>query len=95
MAKTADMLTDVDKPDCAELQSMRVIHAAKHAEELTAGQYVANISLLPVTSQTSHHMCVTHAGTDDIATRISISTLPSMQMQQPAAEDPKAGRESV
>ena len=70
-------------------------HHAKCAEGLTADRYVTDMYLLPVTSQTSLPTFATPAETGDTASRTSTSTLPRMQMQQPAAGDPKAGRESV
>lgn len=89
------MLTAVSKETCAELRKNHVMITARSAEDLTAERYVRDINPLLATNRQIHHMFATHVMTGGTVLKTGMSILPSMQMQQPAAGDPKAGRESV
>ena len=93
MVRIADMLMAVSKETCVELQKNHVMTTARNAKDLTAEQYVRDTNPLLATSWQNRRMFAIPAMTDGIVSRTGLSIPPSMRMQRPVGDDPKAGRE--
>ena len=89
------MLMAVSKEVYAERRNRHAMLFARRAKDLIADGYVRDIYPWPAANQQNRHMSATHAMTGDTVSKTGISILPSMRMQQPVEDDPKAGRESV